>query len=82
MAAVTELSDFTEILPPGMAGLRLTTSGTTSTYVCPYFGEIAGAVANNESDKDGVGVGINGKTITITVGTAGDIITLYVWGRK
>lgn len=80
MAAATELTNASERLPPGMILVRLTTTGTTSTYVCPYFGTIVAAIGNNESDNDGVGVGVSGTTITIIVGNAGDVVTLIVAG--
>ncbi len=80
MAAVTETNNFSERLPPGMIALRLTTTGTTSTYVCPYFSKIEAAVGNNESDNDGVGIGVSGTTITIIVGNSGDVVTLMVAG--
>lgn len=78
----TETSNFTEVMGlPGFVGVRLTTTATTDTYVCPYFNEIMAVVGNNESDNDGVGVGVNSKTITLTVDTAGDVITLLIAGR-
>ena len=80
MAAATETTNATERLPPGMVLVRLTTTGTTSTYVCPYFGTIVAAVGNNETDNDGVGVAVSGTTITITVDTLGDVVTLMVAG--
>ena len=39
-------------------------------------------VGNNESDIDGVGVAVLSQTITLTVGTAGDVVTLIIAGRK
>lgn len=81
MAAATELTNFTERLPPGLAGVRLTTTGTTSTYACPYFDQIVAAVGNNESDKDGVDISWANQVITIKVATAGDVVTLFVAGR-
>lgn len=72
-----------------MRVVRLTTTATTDTYVCPYFRDIVGVVGNNESDKDGVGIAVaatgsslGSQTITITVGTSGDVITLWICGRK
>ena len=82
MAAATELTDFSEMMPPGMAGVRLTTTGTTSTFVCHYFADIVACVANNETDNDGVGIAVSGTTITITVGDLGDVVTLFIAGRK
>jgi len=69
-----------------MSGVRLTTTATTSTYNCPYFREIISCVGNNESDNDGVGVKVTAvsstgvQTITITVGTLGDVVTLIMAG--
>ena len=81
MAAVTVLSD-DDGFSPSMRTVRVTTTGTTSTYVCPHFTEIVACVGNNESDVDGVGIGVSGTTITITVGTSGDVVTLKIAGRK
>ena len=80
MAAATELSNSTESAPQGEVSIRLTTTGTTSTYVCPYFNTIETCIANNESDNDGVGIAVSGQTITITVGTAGDVVGLKIHG--
>lgn len=82
MAAVTVQRDFTEILPPGMAGVVVDVATTGDTYLCPYFAEIVGVVANNKTDDDGVGVAVSGQTITLTVGSSGDDVTLFIWGRK
>jgi len=76
----TETTNFTEILNSEV-GVRLTTTATTDTWVCPYFDTIVTAIANNESDSDGVGVKVDGKTITLTVGDAGDVVTLLIAGR-
>lgn len=87
MAAGTELSNATERVPPTMEVIRITTTGTTSTYVSPIFNRIEAVVANNESDNDGVGIGVSDfaantpTTITITVGTSGDIVTLMIAGQ-
>ncbi len=82
MAEITEpLDNVTEILADGSVLVRLTTVSTSDTWVCPYFEEIGAAIGNNESDNDGVGIGVSGKTITLTVGTGGDIVTLQVEGR-
>lgn len=81
MAAATVLSDV-EGFAPGTRTVRLTTTGTTSTYLCPYFAEIVSAIGNNETDDDGVGIGVSGQTITITVGTSADVVTLDITGRK
>ncbi len=83
MAAVTILEE-PENFVPGFDVVRVTTTGTTSTYLFPRAGsgEIVGVIANNESDDDGVGIGVSGQTITITVGTNGDIVTLMVFYRK
>ncbi len=78
--ATTETTNFTEILPTGLIGVRLTTTATTDTYVCPYFSTIEAVIANNESDTDGVGVAVSGSTITLTVGTSGDVVTLLASG--
>ena len=80
MAAATVLGNFTETLPEGLVGVRLTTTGTTSTYVCPFFSSIGSVVANNESDNDGVGIAVSGQTITIIVGTSGDVVDLIIAG--
>ena len=80
MAAATELENSTETAPDGEVSIRLTTTGTTSTYVCPYFSSIEAVIANNESDNDGVGIGVSGQTITITVGTSGDVVGLKING--
>jgi len=81
MAAVTVLGNFTETLPEGLVGVRLTTTGTTSTYVCPNFSDIGSVIANNESDNDGVGIAVSSQTITIIVGTSGDVVNLIISGR-
>ena len=70
-----------EGLPPGLFGYRLTTVATTDTFLVP-FDDIVAAKANNESDTDGVGVGVSGQVVTLTVGTSGDVVTLLVAGRK
>lgn len=80
MASVTELENSTETVPGTEVSIRLTTTGTTSTYVCPYFSSIESVIANNESDNDGVGIGVSGQTITITVGTSGDVVGLKIDG--
>jgi len=71
-----------EIGMPGTRLVRLTTTDTTDTYVCPYFAEIVAVIGNNESDIDGVGIGVSDQTITLTVGTSGDVVTLFIVGRK
>ncbi len=81
MTAATVLSD-EEGWFPNMRIVRLTTTGTTSTYVCPYFAEIVTCNGNNESDSDGVGIGVTSQTITITVGNTSDVVTLFITGRK
>ena len=81
MVAGTVLSE-EETWFPGSRVVRITTTGTTSTYLCPYFAEIVAVVANNESDDDGVGIGVSGQTITITVGNSADVVTLFIVGRK
>ena len=82
MAEITTVtSNFTKQLAiPGVIGVRLTTTSTSETWVCPYFAEIIAVVANNESDNDGVAISWSGKTITIVAGS-GDVITLLVAGR-
>ncbi len=83
----TELTRFDERLPPGLFGVRLTTTATTDTYVVTAFNRVEAVIANNESDNDGVGIAVsafsanNPTTITITVGTAGDIVTLMISGQ-
>ena len=82
MTEITSLLDnATEILADGSVLVRITTLTTSDTWVCPYFEEIGVAIGNNESDNDGVGIGVSGRTITISVGTAGDVVTLQVEGR-
>ena len=87
MADATELTISNERLPPTMYSIRLTTTGTTSNYVCPVFNRIESVVGNNESDNDGVGIAVsafsanNPTTITITVGTSGDVVTLMIVGQ-
>lgn len=77
----TETSNATEIMESDEVLVRLTTTATTDTWICPYFNVIVTAFANNESDSDGAGVAVSGKTITLTVGDAGDVVTLLVAGR-
>lgn len=81
MAAVTVLSDDVNSLP-NCEILRVTTTGTTSTYQTKKFAEIVAAVGQNESDTDGVGIAVSGQTVTITVGTSGDVVALWIVGRK
>lgn len=81
MAAATVTSDW-DGLHPSIRIIRLTQTGTTSTYLCPYFAEIVACVGNNESDDDGVGIGVSGQTITITTAGATDVVTLWIVGRK
>lgn len=87
MAAATELAISNERLPPTMYSIRLTTTGTSSTYVCPVFNRVEAIVGNNESDNDGVGIAVSAysantpTTITITVGTSGDVVTLMIVGQ-
>jgi len=83
MADVT-VTSISEIMPQGMVLVRVTMTGATSTYTCPYFHEIIACVGNNETDSDGVGVGVaaptaNGVDITLTAG-ATDVITLVIAG--
>jgi len=84
----TELSNFSEILPPGMHGVRLTTVATTDTYESPFADTVI-AIGTNETDDDGVGIAVETvpaagrtQTITITVGTVGDVVALLIVGRK
>ena len=86
MATVT--SNFSELLPPGWHGVRLTTVSTTDTYEAPFH-DVVAVIANNESDDDGVGVAVEAvpasgrtQTITLTVGTTGDVVSLIIVGRK
>lgn len=80
LATVTEENT---IGMPGLRLVRLTTTGTTSTYLPTVgTGDVVGVIATNESDSDGVGIGVSGQTITITVGTSGDVVTLLIAGRK
>ncbi len=87
MASATELTIATERMPPTMEVIRLTTTGTTSTYVSPHFNRVEAVIANNESDNDGVGIAVSDfvantpTTITITVGTSGDVVTLMIVGQ-
>ena len=80
--AVTVTSNDDGIGRRGLRIVRLTTTATTDTYVCPFFSEIVAVIGNNESDNDGVGIGVSDQTITLTVGTAGDVITLMIAGRE
>jgi len=80
MAAGT-VTSICETEPTGVKVVRITTTGTTTTYACPYFDEIIACIGNNESDDDGVGIGVSGKTITITVATSTDVVTLQIAGR-
>ncbi len=77
----THTTNATELLPPGLVCVKLTTVSTSDTWQCPYFQEIIAVVPNNESDNNGVGIGISGQTITIKPPTAGDVISLLVTGR-
>lgn len=72
---------------PSIRIVRITTTATTDTYESP-FADTVGAIANNESDTDGVGVAVEAipalgrtQTITLTVGTLGDVVTLMIAGR-
>ena len=81
MVAGTLASD-EESFAPSSKLIRIATTAGTNTYLCNYFAEIVGVVANNESDDDGVGIAVSGQTITITVNTATDVVTLLIFGRK
>ena len=77
----TPTSNGTELCNDGTVLVTLTTTTTSDTWVCPYFQEIGAVIANNQSDNDGVGIGVSGQTITIKPTTAGDVINLQVEGR-
>jgi len=82
MAEITTVTtNGTELLNNGTVLVRLTTTSTSDTWVCPYFHEIGAVIGNNESDNDGVGIGVSTRTITIKPTTAGDVISLQVEGR-
>ena len=66
---------------PNSEIVRVTTTATTDTYVTKKFAEIVGCKATNESDTDGVGIAVSSQTVTITVGTAGDVVNLWIVGR-
>jgi len=80
VAATVKAEDVNAVC--GLEIVRLTTTATTSTYQTKKFAEIVGAWATNESDDDGVAVGVSGQTVTIVVGTSGDVVTLVIAGRK
>ena len=67
---------------PGLEIVRLTTTGTTSTFQTKKFAEIVAVFATNESDDDGVAISWSGQTVTIVVSTSGDVVCLMVAGRK
>ncbi len=83
MAAATITADFTESMPSGLAGVKLTQTGTTSTYICPYFHNIVAVKGNNFTDNDGVAVSWSNTTKVITITTVGatDVVTLVIAGR-
>ena len=81
MAELTPTTNFTELLPANMAGVRLTTGSASDTYECPYFAEVGAVIGNNESDNDGVSIAVSGTAITIVPNTSGDVITLIICGR-
>ena len=81
MAAGTVTQDDDGLYPEERL-VRITTTGTTTTYICPYFAEIVTCVGNNESDDDGVGIGFSGQTITITVASSTDVVSLSIIGRQ
>lgn len=82
MAEITTVtSNGTELCNDGTVLVTLTTTTTSDTWVCPYFQEIGACIGNNQSDNDGVGIGVSGQTITIKPTTAGDVINLQVEGR-
>ncbi len=76
----THTTNATELLPPGLVCVRLTTTTSSDTWQCPYFETIIAVIPNNESDNDGVGIGISGKTITVKPTTGGDVISLLIMG--
>ena len=77
----THTTNATELLPPGLVCVRLTCTTTSETWQCPYFDEIIAVIPNNETDNDGVGIGISGKTITIKPTTGTDVISLLIMGK-
>ena len=82
MAEITSVTtNATELLPPGLVCVRLTTTSTSDTWVCPYFQDIVACIGNNETDNDGVGIGVSGKTITIKPTSGTDVISLLIAGR-
>ncbi len=82
MTEITELTlNSTEIASDGTVLVTITTVSTSDTWICPYFQEIGAVIGNNQSDNDGVGIGVSGQTITIKPTTAGDVINLQVEGR-
>ena len=76
----THTTNATELLPPGLVCVRLTTTTSTDTWQCPYFETIVSVIGNNETDNDGVGIGISGKTIKIYPTDGGDVISLLIMG--
>ncbi len=76
----THTTNGTELLPPGLVCVRLTCTTTSETWQCPYFETIVAVIGNNETDNDGVGIGISGKTITIKPTTGTDVISLLIMG--
>lgn len=82
MALITTLtSNGTELVNDGTVLVTVTTTTTSDTIVCDYFQEIGAVIANNQTDNDGVGIGVSGQTITIKPTTAGDVINLQIEGR-
>jgi len=79
VATVTERYDDPHL---GLERVRLTTGATTDTYQSKQFSSITEAFAVNESDDDGVGVAVSSQTVTLTVGTAGDVVDLILAGKK
>lgn len=78
-ATITEEID---VQIPGIEIVKLTTTGTTSTFQSRKFAEIVGCWGTNTSDDDGVALSWSGTTVTIVVGTSADVIYLMIAGRK
>ena len=81
MAAATVTAD-NEGFHPSIRTVKLTQTGTTSTYQCPYFSEIVAVFATNTSDDDGEAISWSGTTITVVTVGATDVVDLMIVGRK
>lgn len=79
---VATVSEVVDVQIPGIEIVKLTTGSTSDTYQSKKFAEIVGAWATNTSDDDGVAVSWSGTTVTIGVGTSGDVVYLMIAGRK